>query len=286
MGALIYAHRAETHAKAMQLLGNKKYSALDYMASHPVEFGGEKVKGALGQSAAMRKENKTVVLNSQGGLDWGNINGAVADDGTEIKKAPIRMQIGFQVGDKIAGNGYTHIANRRKSFLAAKEYKSIEDAMIDVLENVSFVIATYKSTGQRLMLVKDMRPEKTSVALTLDYVEDEDGAYYSVNSLLPRSEKQVANEMQKALFFAGRRLPAPITGDGAVVTLASSISAGTPKGLLPRKNSAYGTVSLSDADKLVNKFTYPKNETMLNQSAWHGSPHVFGCSSLIFLGMV
>ena len=41
MGALIYAHRAETHAVAMRILGNKKYTALDYMASHPVEFGGE-----------------------------------------------------------------------------------------------------------------------------------------------------------------------------------------------------------------------------------------------------
>lgn len=284
MGALIYAHRAETHAEAMRILGNKKYTALDYMASHPVEFGGEAVKGALGQSAAMRRENKTVVLNSQGNLDWGYINGAIADDGTEIKKAPVRMQIGFQVGEKVAGNGYTHIANRRKSFLAAKEYKSIEDAITDVLENVSFVVATNTSTGQRLMLVKDIRPADTSVALTLDYVEDEDGAYYSVNSLLPRSKKQVANEIQKALFFAGRRLPAPITGDGAVVTLASSISAGTPKGLLPRKNSAYGTVSLSEADKLVKKFTYSEDDNTLNQTAWHGTGAIFDVFDLGAMG--
>ena len=36
----------------------------------------------------MRKENNTYVLRSNGNLDWGEMPNLVADDGTEIKKAP------------------------------------------------------------------------------------------------------------------------------------------------------------------------------------------------------
>jgi hypothetical protein len=48
----------------------------------------------------------------------------------------------------------------------------------------------------------------------------------------------ITRHFHKLLLFAGRQLPAPITGDGAVFTLASSVSAGTSRGLLPRKNSS------------------------------------------------
>ncbi len=78
------------------------------------------------QSAAMRKENKSYVTNSQGSVDWGYVIEAVADDRTQIKKAPIRMQIVYQVGDNMAGNGYTHIHNRMGISFRLKDIKVLK----------------------------------------------------------------------------------------------------------------------------------------------------------------
>lgn len=50
MNALIYAHRAETWAAEERIVRNKKASPLEYLKRVRVEFGGEAVKGALGQS--------------------------------------------------------------------------------------------------------------------------------------------------------------------------------------------------------------------------------------------
>ncbi|MEG2344063.1 MAG: hypothetical protein RSB52_07870, partial [Acidaminococcaceae bacterium] len=60
----------------------------------------------LYNQSAMREENKRFVLNSSGDLDWGYVSEThTADDGTKIKAAPIRLQIGYQVGKDTAGAG-------------------------------------------------------------------------------------------------------------------------------------------------------------------------------------
>lgn len=235
------------------------------------------------QSAAMRKENKSYVTNSQGSVDWGYVNETVADDGTQIKKAPIRMQIGYQVGDNVAGNGYAHIVKRHSDFVDAQGYKSIEDAVYDVLNNVSFVVSLDTNKGQRLLLVKDQSPN-TSIMLSVDYIVDEDGEYYSVNNLLPSAKGKTRQNRKKALLFSGRQSPEPITGDGAVFTLARSISAGTPRGSMPRKSSAFDIISISEVEKYVKKFTYSDGvEQRSVASMVRGQTRISGMSRVVSL---
>ncbi len=271
---------ADGTATAKRLMGEKKYTALDFMKAHPIEFGGEAERGALGQSAAMRKENKTFVLNSQGDLDWGYINGTISDDGTEIKKAPVRMQIGYQVGESKAGAGYSHIKHKREGFIAGKRYSSVEAGVADVLGNANFIVKEVVDGRDRIKLVKDLTP-RTSVMLILDL--DDGNEFYTIISFLPQSKKQVKDEKNKALLFNGSVRPLSASGDGAFSTPNGSI-AGTEGDSVARKSNASDTVSLTEADKLVKKFTYPDEESVLNQSAWHGAPHSFNSFDLGSVG--
>ena len=132
-----------------------------------VEFG-EKAGEGFNQ-AAMRQENKRYVLNENGNVDWGSINELTADDGTTIKKAPVRMQIGYQVGEGDAGAGYIHIKNRHNGFLKNKGYKSISEAVYDILDNADFIVKSTTGDGRdRVALIKDLTPH-TSILLALDY---------------------------------------------------------------------------------------------------------------------
>ena len=274
MNAILFARMADRMAEWHRQAGQTKYTAKDFARSVGVEFG-EKAGEGFNQSA-MRQENKRYVLNENGNVDWGSINELVADDGTKIKKAPVRMQVGFQVGNSDAGAGYIHILRRHEEFIKNKGYESIAEAVNDVLDKADFAVLEKSREGnERLELFLDLSP-RTSLMLAMDYTEDETGSYYSVVSLMPRAKKQLRDKKTKALSFDGSVRPSSATGSGAFFT-PTGIKAGTKGDSIAGKNNAFDTVSLSDVGQYVNEYTY-------DQKAYHGSGAVFDKFDLGYLG--
>lgn len=264
MNAILFARMADRMAEWHQKAGQTKYTAKDFARSVGVKFG-EKAGEGFNQ-AAMRQENKRYVLNENGNVDWGSINELTADDGTTIKKAPVRMQIGYQVGEGDAGAGYIHIKNRHNGFLKNKGYKSISEAVYDILDNADFIVKSTTGDGRdRVALIKDLTPH-TSVLLALDYTEENGEGYYTIVSVMPQSKKQVKAEKEKALSFDGSVRPSSATGSGAFFT-PTETKAGIEGGSFAGKDNA-STVSLADAEQYVNEYTY-------DQKAYHGTPYNF-----------
>lgn len=264
MNAILFARMADRMAEWHRQAGQTKYTAKDFARSVGVEFR-EKAGEGFNQ-AAMRQENKRYVLNENGNVDWGSINELTADDGTTIKKAPVRMQIGYQVGEGDAGAGYIHIKNRHNGFLKNKGYKSISEAVYDILDNADFVVKSMTGDGRdRVALIKDLTPH-TSVLLALDYTEENGEGYYTIVSVMPQSKKQVKAEKEKALSFDGSVRPSSATGSGAFFT-PTETKAGIEGGSFAGKDNA-STVSLADAEQYVNEYTY-------DQKAYHGTPYDF-----------
>ena len=273
MNAILFARMADRMAEWHRQAGQTKYTAKDFARSVGVEFR-EKAGEGFNQ-AAMRQENKRYVLNENGNVDWGSINELTADDGTTIKKAPVRMQIGYQVGEGDAGAGYIHIKNRHNGFLKNKGYKSISEAVYDILDNADFVVKSMTGDGRdRVALIKDLTPH-TSVLLALDYTEENGEGYYTIVSVMPQSKKQVKAEKEKALSFDGSVRPSSATGSGAFFT-PTETKAGIEGGSFAGKDNA-STVSLADAEQYVNEYTY-------DQKAYHGSGAVFDKFDLGYLG--
>lgn len=273
MNAILFARMADRMAEWHQKAGQTKYTAKNFARSVGVEFG-EKAGEGFNQ-AAMRQENKRYVLNENGNVDWGSINELTADDGTTIKKAPVRMQIGYQVGEGDAGAGYIHIKNRHNGFLKNKGYKSISEAVYDILDNADFIVKSTTGDGRdRVALIKDLTPH-TSVLLALDYTEENGEGYYTIVSVMPQSKKQVKAEKEKALSFDGSVRPSSATGSGAFFT-PTETKAGIEGGSFAGKDNA-STVSLADAEQYVNEYTY-------DQKAYHGSGAVFDKFDLGYLG--
>ena len=79
--------------------------------------------------------------------------------------------------------------------------------------------------------------------------------YYSVNTITPRSNKQYTESMKKALSFDGRRTPPTESSSGATGAPVET-TAGISGVLVPGKESAFGTISITDAQEFVNRFTY------------------------------
>lgn len=264
MNAILFARMADRMAEWHRQAGQTKYTAKDFARSVGVEFGGKAGEGF--NQAAMRQENKRYVLNENGNVDWGSINELTADDGTTIKKAPVRMQIGYQVGEGDAGAGYIHIKNRHNGFLKNKGYKSISEAVYDILDNADFIVKSTTGDGRdRVALIKDLTPH-TSVLLALDYTEENGEGYYTIVSVMPQSKKQVKAEKEKALSFDGSVRPSSATGSGAFFT-PTETKAGIEGGSFAGKDNA-STVSLADAEQYVNEYTY-------DQKAYHGTPYDF-----------
>ena len=264
MNAILFARMADRMAEWHRKAGQTKYTAKNFARSVGVEFGGKAGEG-LNQSA-MRQENKRYVLNKNGNIDWGSINELTADDGTTIKKAPVRMQIGYQVGEGDAGAGYIHIKNRHNGFLKNKGYKSISEAVYDILDNADFIVKSTTGDGRdRVALIKDLTPH-TSILLALDYTEENGEGYYTIVSVMPQSKKQVKAEKEKALSFDGSVRPSSATGSGAFFT-PTETKAGIEGGSFAGKDNA-STVSLADAEQYVNEYTY-------DQKAYHGTPYDF-----------
>lgn len=261
MSAIIAARMADRMAELHRQAGQKKYTALDYARSIGLVRDGE-VGGGLRQSA-MRQENKRYVLNSDGNIDWGVINELTADDGTQIKKAPIRMQIGYQVDERKAGAGYIHIMQRHDEFLKAKGYTDVSAAVSDILNNADFMTKETTTDGRdRLAVIKDLSPH-TSLLMALDYTEDNREKYYTIVSIMPQSKKQTAELKKKALSFDGSGTPSTATGSGTLHT-PTETKAGIKGDSFAGKDNTF-TVSLADADKYVNTYTYKSDN--LNQEA-------------------
>ena len=267
MSAILAARMADRMAELHRQVGHTKYTALDYARSIGLIRSESEAAEQKFNQAAMRKENKRYVLNEDGNVDWGNVNEFVADDGTTIKKAPVRMQIGYQVGAGDAGAGYIHIKNRHTGFIEGKGYKNVSDIVYDVLENADFAVKSISADGrERIALIRDLTPH-TSILLALDYTEEGNDSYYTIVSIMPQSKKQTKEAKEKALSFDGSVRPSPATGSGAFFT-PTETKAGIEGGSFAGKDNAFDTVSLSDADQYVNEYTY-------DQKAWHGTPYNF-----------
>lgn len=267
MSAILAARMADRMAELHRQVGHTKYTALDYARSIGLIRSESEAAEQKFNQAAMRKENKRYVLNEDGNVDWGNVNEFVADDGTTIKKAPVRMQIGYQVGTGDAGAGYIHIKNRHTGFIEGKGYKNVSDIVYDVLENADFAVKSISADGrERIALIRDLTPH-TSILLALDYTEEGNDSYYTIVSIMPQSKKQTKEAKEKALSFDGSVRPSPATGSGAFFT-PTETKAGIEGGSFAGKDNAFDTVSLSDADQYVNEYTY-------DQKAWHGTPYNF-----------
>ena len=266
MSAILAARMADRMAELHRQVGHTKYTALDYARSIGLIRSESEAAEQKFNQAAMRQENKRYVLNNDGNIDWGVINELTADDGTQIKKAPVRMQVGYQVGERKAGAGYVHIMRRHGDYIKAKGYTDVSAITYDVLNNADFVAKTITRDGRdRLLVVKDLRPH-TSILVALDYTEDSGDNYYSIVSITPQSKKQTTELKKEALSFDGSETPSAATGSGALHT-PSETKAGIKGDLFAGKDNT-STVSLADAEKYVNEYTY-------DQKAWHGTPYNF-----------
>lgn len=210
--------------------------------------------------AQMKDEQLKYVLNSNGNIDYGFIPDIVADNGTRIKGAPVRLQVGFHHQKKTLGAGYAHLLRHKVQNLTGE----IDTAISGVLANVDSI----NKNGKRLEIRSYLKNEP--VALILELTEDKstDENFYTVITLTPQTKSRMERERQKALTFGGRLTPPAGTGPDSKY-IAPEKDAGTGNELKPRKVSAFGTVSLADAKKLV------KRNTWYYQTAWHGSPYEF-----------
>ena len=219
--------------------------------------------------AQMKKDQLTYVLNSHGDIDFGYIPQAVADDGTILKGAPVRLQIGFHHKGSTYGVGYAHLLRHH----VQNVHGGIEAAIKYILSNIDSITQNKKRVEIRSYL------NGTPVALILNLNKDNstNEDFYTVVTLTPQTVSRMNKEKQKALTFGGRLTPPPVSSHGAIHT-SSGFNAGPNTGLKPRKVSAFGTVSLANAKKLVKKNTW------LNQTAWHGSPNNFDNFMLSHMG--
>ena len=219
--------------------------------------------------AQMKKDQLTYVLNNRGDIDFGYIPQAVADDGTILKGAPVRLQIGFHHKGSTYGVGYAHLLRHH----VQNVHGGIEAAIKYILSNIDSITQNKKRVEIRSYL------NGTPVALILNLNKDNstNEDFYTVVTLTPQTVSRMNKEKQKALTFGGRLTPPPVSSHGAIHT-SSGFNAGPNTGLKPRKVSAFGTVSLANAKKLVKKNTW------LNQTAWHGSPNNFDNFMLSHMG--
>ncbi|KHM51598.1 hypothetical protein NZ47_09435, partial [Anaerovibrio lipolyticus] len=219
----------------------------------------------LMQSASMRQENRRYVLTKAGSMDYGHITrDLTADDGTVIKKAPIRLSVGFHIGDQESnrGSGLAHIQKHRDFLEKVGGYDSTESSIRDIVGNYDFIYVNISRDGrQRVHFVKRLN-DKWSADVMMDLERDESLGedYYSVNTITPRSNKQYTNCMQKALSFDGRRTPPTESSSGATGAPVET-TAGISGVLVPGKESAFGTISITDAQDFVNRFTYADEQS-------------------------
>lgn len=267
--AAMLARNADIYAASKRAEGNTEYTAKDYIREKfGLQLGGEYVPtDAETLFQPMTKENKTYVRNSEGNVDWGTISQVTADDGTVIKGAPVRVQIGFQVGNVVAGAGYTHISVKHPYL--ARKYGSVENAIKDLLQNFDFVLTENPDGREQVILGKTVN-ETNSELLILELNHD-DGDYYTVIGIKPQKKNQTAQKKEKALSFGGNGTPTPASGDGAFFT-PTGIEAGTRGDSLVRKDNVFSDISISEAEEKRKEFTYEpdKKEDKSKESTVRG----------------
>lgn len=271
MGALIYAHRAEVHAQAMRLLGNKKYTALDYMASHPVEFGGEKVKGALGQNDVSPESFYTISV-------MGNEFGEYKDIKELRKKAKSWYQENLQgtaaynpVLGKILID--TNLDDVEFKFTGAGRKKMVDNAanpvkmfvvkhLKELTENANYITFAdsdgTKHLGERFYFLHvgiDTDKGRNYAIINIRRTKEGEMFYYGHNIFQDQNEynAQIEKTVQD--------------------TSATRVSAPGPEGLTAISNN-----SIAEENKIFNQ------QRVFYQSAWHGTPHEFNKFDLGAIG--
>lgn len=249
----------------------------NFFKEHPVTFSNQGMvdngKGAYYQ-AAMRDENRLYVTRKNGNVNFGVIpHNLVADNGVVIEAAPIRLQIGFEIG-KGQGAGLTHLNNEHKEFLIKKGYVDengdldIEKAIDDVFENhvcVDKIKAEVKDGDKtvikdRLLLYKS-NGTHSGLLLAMDLEQDSNTGekFYMPVTLTPQSSRQINKAKEKALKFRAERSPQDQQPAADTFSTSMGIISGTQNDSFAREfNSAYGTINISESKEYVKKFTYPE----------------------------
>ena len=262
LNALMFARFAQNMAKVISRVKQKPYTAEDFLRERlKVDVNAvynEDLAEAAQLMQPMEDRNRVYVRDSNGNVDWGYINNITADNGEIIKAAPLRVQIGFQVGlgsQAQAGVGYTHIAGKHPYIV--EKYSSVENAINNILNNYDFVLKEYPNGREQLILGKSIGENKSEL-LILELCHN-DGDYYSVIGIKPQRKKQTKEKKEKALSFNGSATPLSASGDGALYT-PTGIKAGTKGDLLARKDNVFPDISITEAGDYVKKYTYVEDD--------------------------
>ena len=265
-------------------LNGRPDNPAQFLRDNPLRFErGTQKTGRFFQP--MQKENKPYLADEDGNIDYGysakeiKMLAQTPEGEKEVifKPLPIRLQIGYQVGDKRAGAGYVHIVGRHADLLKARGYE-LEDGSIDVHRAVKDILAapsyiipsmeqTRGSEGNRFRIVKEV-PGHSGMALLLEEAKDDitKESFYTVVSILPIQERQSKKEKGTASSFSEERSPQKQLPAAVVFDTPAGIIAGSPGGSYAHTND--GTlpkISLADAAGYVKKFTY--EDTSLYQMA-------------------
>ncbi len=248
--AVLFARMCERQAEEWTRQG-KKTTAEDVAKSVKIRPDATQNDAVSGESfdQPMPRENKRYVLTKAGNLNFGEIPSLKADNGTIIKGAPIRLQVGFQVGSSKIGAGYAHLL---KHGGIVKKMGGVEAVVNHVLDNLDSVI----SKDKRLELRSKYK--NGGVALILDLENDKSTGddYYTIVTITPQERSQIEKSAKKALTFDGRQTPSAVSSYSAKGTGANAKAGGHTGLMSGNKVSAFGTVSLAGAKRFVKRFTY------------------------------
>ncbi|MBQ5673263.1 MAG: hypothetical protein IIV46_03545, partial [Phascolarctobacterium sp.] len=261
MSALIYAHRAETHARAMQLLGNKKYTALDYMASHPVEFGGVERNGynQIGVDDIPVYTFYTVAITGDELGEYTNLND-LRKKAVEYYKnnltettaynpvlGNIRIERGMTENDILFN---AKAKNKMKQTSAKKEKLLAVTHLREIISNANFIT--------------ESGPYKDSHEMDHFYYlhakVENDAFKYIIVSVIETKDKTL--KLKNFNVF---------TEDEYKKEMEDALTRGNPSLTKSGQNQrgASSNTSIADEEAVFNQ------QRVFYQSAWHGSPHVF-----------
>ena len=197
-------------------------------------------------------KQRRYVLSKGNHLDWGYVNELVADDGTKIEKAPIRIQIGAHSISSRNGTGFAHFNYKHKKQMKDFGYENVEDAVEDAINNASYIT---KTSDKRIEIVADKGDYGLLLAAELAVDNSTGEQFYDVITCYPITAKKVSEKSKNALSFAGGRNPADAPSSN-VEARTELVSSRADTATASHKESAFGVYSLSEAKANVNKFVY------------------------------
>ncbi|WP_027405470.1 hypothetical protein [Anaerovibrio sp. RM50] len=212
----------------------------------------------LKQSMDPDKGDMIYIRTREDNLDYGHL-GYTENEGA-LKKAPVRLQMGFHVGDRNSNNGAgaAHIQKHIDFLRNVEGYNSLQEAVSDILNNYSdgVVLSATADKPERVILIKQSNADpRKIVAMTLDYMTNDavGGDYYSVVSISPRKAKDRNKLIKKGTSFDGRSTPSTDSGIGATGAPVADETSGSPGVLRPSKEGSFGSLSISEARAEINK---------------------------------